>query len=450
MAKLPTVAIIGRPNTGKSTLFNQLIGHRKAIVSEIPGTTRDHVAQRVETDELDYLLVDTGGMGGGTADKDFEDDVHAQSMLAIGNADVILLTINSKEDLTSSDFEIVDLLRKKRRTHVPILLVLTKCDNPAITQELLPQYYALGIADVIVPVSAPHNIGLDNLQSHIIDTLTALNFRKQESDGSLPRISIIGRTNVGKSSLINAMMSETQLATSPLLVSEVPGTTRDATDTVIQFNDRSYLFMDTAGIKKRTQTDKGVETFAYFRSIQALEEADIAVLVLDATAPVSRQDKRIASLATEEGKGLIVLLNKSDMLAGEQRTKALEDARIALPFCKFAPFLLCSAQTRKDLVKIFDLIALVQENRSRRIPTKALNAWMRDAVYGKGLGPVSDAKYITQAEELPPTFVLFVKNPKHIHVSQLRYLENTLRKTYAFEGVPMRWITKDTREHRDE
>lgn len=443
MSKLPTVAIIGRPNTGKSTLFNRLIGRRKAIVSDVPGTTRDHVAGRVETPTVDYLLIDTGGMGGGTNDEDFEDDVHAQSLLALANADVILFTVNSQEELTTSDFGIVDDLRKKRKGHVPVLLVVTKCDNPERTEEILPQYYELGIADHILPISANHMLGIEELRDEIVDRLEQLHFKKEEDEASaLPRIAIIGKPNVGKSSIINAFMSEKQKEESPLMVSDVPGTTRDAVDTIIRFHDQEYLFIDTAGIKRRTQTDKDIETFAYFRSIRALEEADIAVLVLDATQPVSKQDKRIARTAIEDGKGLIVLLNKVDLLSTEQRATALTEAQQELPFCSFAPFLTVSAETRKDLVKVFELIELVQQNRSRRIPTKALNEWFRDAVYGKPMGSLSSSKHITQAEDIPPTFTLFVKHPKDIHVSQLRYLENNLRQTFGLEGTPVRWITK--------
>lgn len=444
MAKLPTVAIIGRPNTGKSRLFNRLIGRRKAIVSEIPGTTRDHIASRVETPEMDYLLLDTGGMGRGTDDPEMEADVHAQSMLALEGADVIILTIDTKVDLTGQDFEVIDLLRKKRKPHVPVILALTKCDNPDETDDILPQYFELGIADTIIATSASHDIGTDDLREEIVKQLTELKFQKTSDDEkkSLPRIALIGKPNVGKSSIINAFMSEKQRVSSPLLVSEKAGTTRDAVDTVIRYHDQEYLFVDTAGIKRRGQTEKGIETFAYFRSIHSLEESDIVILVLDATEPVSKQDKRIASIAVEEGKGLIILLNKSDLISGEKRQTLTEEVRVALPFCRFAPILPCSAVTRKELLKVFDLIEMAQQNRIRRIPTKQLNEWYRDAVYSKPLGILGSSKHITQAEDLPPTFVLFVKDPKKVQVSQLRYLENNLRKTFGFEGTPIRWITK--------
>jgi len=421
MARLPTVAIIGRPNTGKSTLFNRLVGHRKAIVSDVPGTTRDQVAGRVETDQLDFLLIDTGGMGGGSTDDEFKDDVQVQSTIALENSDLILFTINSREDLTSSDFDIIEDLRKKRQKHVPVILVLTKCDDTSMTEEILPEYYALDIADEIIPVSAMHMIGVEELTGIVIEKLKALNFNtnkneKHTTDNRQPRIAIVGKPNVGKSSLINAFMSEKQQSSSQLLVSEVPGTTRDSVDTSIKYHDQEYIFIDTAGIKRRKSTDQGIETYAYLRSIQSLEHSDIAVLVIDATEPVSKQDKRIARLAIEEGKGLIVLLNKSDKLSGSEKEITMQNARNSLAFCAFAPFLCVSAETRKDLLRIFDLIEMANQSRTRRIATKALNDWFKGAAIGKSL---TSSKHITQAEDIPPTFVLFARNPKNIHLNQI-------------------------------
>jgi len=447
MSKLPTVAIIGRPNTGKSTLFNRLVGRRKAIVSDVPGTTRDHVANKVEHEELDYLLIDTGGMGGGTDDKELEDDVEEQSLLALEHADLILFTVNSREDLTSADFEIVDLLRKKRKRHVPVFLVLTKCDNPEETEELVPKFYELSITDKVIPVSAPHKIGMEELEKMIVEELKELNFKKvNEEDLDIPKIAILGKPNVGKSSIVNGFMNETQREKSPLLVSDIAGTTRDTTDTVIRYHDKDYMFIDTAGIKRRASTESGIETHAYFRSVHALEECDIAVLVLDTTEEVTKQDKRIAGMAMEEGKGLIILLNKIDLLDTDKKAFAMAQAEEALSFCKFAPKIACSAETREGLLKIFDQIEMVQRNRTRRIQTKDLKRWFEDSVYGQPMGSLAKSKYITQAEQLPPTFVIFVKEPKKVQVSQLKFLDNRLRKTFGFEGTPIRWITKSSNE----
>ena len=445
VAKLPAVAIIGRPNTGKSTLFNRLIGRQKAIVSHTPGTTRDHIAHRIEGEEVDYILVDTGGMGGGTDDEDFEDDVHAQSILALENADLIVLTINSREELTGSHFEIANILRKNTKNHVPVIVALTKCDDPSVTDEVLPNYYELGISEDIIPISAPHKLGIDDLEEKVEEELLKLNFTKgeiQSAQHDIPKIAIIGKPNVGKSSIVNAFMSETERKKSGVLVSDVAGTTRDATDTIIKYHEKEYILIDTAGIKRRKQTKKDIETFAYFRSVRSLEECDVCVLVVDATQKLSKQEKRIAGMATEAGKGLIILVNKMDLATKEEQEAIKLSLEYELQFCRFAPVIFCSAETREGLLKLFDQIESVQRNRSRRIPTKDLHNWYKDTVFGQPMAVLAKAKHITQAEEVPPTFVIFVKDPKKVQLSQLRHLENSIRKTFAFEGTPIRWITK--------
>jgi GTP-binding protein len=443
MPKLPVVAIIGKPNTGKSTLFNRLIGRRKAIVSDTPGTTRDHVAARIETENTDFLLVDTGGMGGGTDDVDFEDDVHRQSMLALQNADLILFTVDAQEAITSRDIEIAAILRKQRKAHVPVIVVATKCDNAELAQNALPELYQLNAGEDVVAVSAPHRMGIDELTEAIERHLKELHFEKQTlEEGAIPKIAIIGKPNVGKSSLINAFMSETQRKTSPLLVSEIAGTTRDATDTVIRYHEKDYLFMDTAGIKRKSQGNSDIEVNAFFRGVRALEACDIAVLVADVHEPLSRQDKRIARMAVTEGKGLIVLLNKADLLTAEERKQKVTDIRMLLSFCKFAPVLPVSAKTRDGLLKLFELIETAERNRTRRIPTKTLIRWFEDTVYGQPMHALCRSKHMTQAQDLPPTFILFVKDPRKIAVSHLKFLENRMRETFAFEGTPIRWVTK--------
>ena len=420
-----------------------MVGRRKAIVSDTPGTTRDQVAGHIEGKHLDYLLVDTGGMGGGTEDKDLEDNVHDQSILALEHADVILFTVNSKEELTSNDFSITDILRKQSKKHVPIILLPTKCDDPADLDEVLPQYYALGIADTVIPVSATHRIGIDQLQTEIEKALLSLNFERMERpEDSPPRIAIIGKPNVGKSSLVNAFMSETQKESSPLLVSDIPGTTRDATDTMIRFHDQDYVFTDTAGIRRRKDTKTDIDTYAYFRSVKELEDCDIAVLVMDASEPLSRQDKRIAGMATEEGKGLIILLNKVDIVSTEEKAFIIAEIKKHFQFCKFAPIIPVSATSKEGLLKIFNVIEMVQRNRVRRIPTKDLIDWYKRTVYGQPMGQLGRSKLIIQAEDIPPSFVVFVKDPKQVRVSQLRYLDNSIRKTFDFDGTPIRWITK--------
>lgn len=446
MSKLPTVAIIGRPNTGKSTLFNRLVGRRQAIVSDVPGTTRDHIASVMEEEEIPYLLVDTGGMGGGTEDKAMEDNVHAQSLLAIEHADIVLFTINSREELTASDFEIVNILRKRSRKHVPIILVVTKCDNPETLEEQMPNYHQLGIAEEIFAVSAPHRLGTDELQAAIQEKLKAMNFTnvKSEAASATPRIAVVGQPNVGKSSLVNALMADPDREKNPKMVSDIPGTTRDSTDTIIRHAGEEYLFVDTAGLRKAAMKAEEIEGYSILRTVQALESSDITILVMDATKPISKQDKRIARMAIEAGKGLILLQNKIDLLTSDQKKEKAKEVLIGLHFCTFAPVIHCSAQTRDGILKLFEAIAMVQRNRVRRISTKDLHRWF-EGVTGSGpLGPIAKSKHITQADELPPTFVVFVKDPKRVQLSQLKFLDRKLRETFGFEGTPVRWITKSS------
>ncbi|MEK7219020.1 MAG: ribosome biogenesis GTPase Der [Patescibacteria group bacterium] len=450
MAKLPVVAIIGRPNTGKSTLFNSLLRRHAAIVSEVPGTTRDHIAGRVEGDDGDYLLLDTGGMGGGTSDKDFEEDVHGQSLLALQHADAILFTVNGREEITRSDREIAQLLRRKAKRHVPVLLVMNKCDNPETAEEAERRFLELGIGDDILPVSAINNVGTQSVRIAIARHMKRMHFLKtREADATsaaMPRIAIVGKPNAGKSSLINALMSDAQREMSPRLVSSVPGTTRDTTDTVIRHEGEEYLFVDTAGLKRRAGQDRGIDGLAVLRTMQAIEDVDIAVVVLDASEPVSRQDKAIAGMAAEEGKGLIFLLNKIDLVKGEERALKRNELAEQFQFCKYAPVLPSSSQTRENLPKLFSLIRMAHRNRLRRLPTRELQRWLADNTHGRPVGALGTAKHIAQAKDIPPTFVLFVRNPKDVKVSQLRYLENRLRETFDFAGTPVRWVTKGPRD----
>lgn len=446
MAKLPTVAIIGRPNTGKSTLFNRIVGKRRAIVSDVAGTTRDHVVHKVESDRMDYLLLDTGGIGGGSTDKDFEDDVSRQSLIALEAADLIVFTLNSQEEMTAADFEVVDILRKKKKRHVPVILVPTKCDNFEDAENRMAQYYGLGLGDAVMPVSAVHRIGLDELEERIVEELQTLHFSKEPSDTANtdrpPRVAVIGKPNVGKSSIVNALMSDPQRALSSRLVSDIPGTTRDSSDSVIRYDDREYIFVDTAGLRRKARVDEDLETISAIKSIQAMEDSDVTILVLDASDVVAKQDKRIAGMAADEGKCIIIVLNKADKLTSEERKEKEGEVRAMYQFCRWAPILFVSAQTRENLPKLFALIDMVVRNRARRIADKDLRRWFEGIITRLPARELNKTKHLTQADEIPPTFILFTKNPKNIDVTQLRALENSLRSTFGFEGTPIRWITK--------
>ncbi len=445
MAKLPTVAIIGRPNTGKSTLFNRLIGKRRAIVTDIAGTTRDHVSFRVRGEEVDYLLLDTGGIGGGSQDADLEDDVAAQTVIALEGADLILFTVNGKEELTASDFAVADLLRKKRKRHVPVIVVLTKCDDWDVTEEKLARAYELNMGDDVIGVSAAHRINTDELEDKIEAQLKKLHFGKipeaNADESRPPRIAIIGKPNVGKSSIVNALLSDTQRDLSSRIVSDIPGTTRDSSDSIIRHEDKEYVFVDTAGLRRRTKTEGHIDTISSLKSIQAMEDADVVVLVIAAPDLVSKQEQRIAAMAIEAGKALVILVNKADLLTVEERVEKEAEIRIQLRFCLYAPILFVSATTRVGLPKMFPLLESVARNRMRRIPTKELLRWF-ETLTQKSPGSIYKSKFVIQAKDVPPTFVLFCKRPSDIRESDLRFLENNMRATFAFEGTPIRWTTK--------
>ncbi len=471
--RLPLVAIIGRPNTGKSTLFNRLVGKRIAIESPVPGTTRDHIARKVATDDVDYLLIDTGGMGpslrsGQDPGPNFDKNVFAQSALALAAADLILFTVDGRSELTKSDHQIVQMLRTKRKRHVPVILVITKCDTEKMTNEVKDSFHQFGIADDIVTTSAAHNLGTEELQEIIIKHLLKLNFGKlkienvkwkisSEEKGktddfpfsifhSPPRVAIIGRPNVGKSSLINALMSDPQRKVSPKLVSDIPGTTRDATDTVIRHEDQEFIFVDTAGLRRKARIEEDLEGLSVLRAIQAIEGADVCVLLINANEEVSNQDKKIAGTVIERGKGLIILINKIDLLKGEERTKKMLETQRAFPFCRYAPILPVSAKSRENLPKLFPLAMMVHRNLGLRIAPRELGAFLKDVIYGHPMSALKTCKHVSQAQDPPPTFVLFVRNPKTVHVSQLRYIENRLRERFGLEGVPVRLVTKGPRD----
>lgn len=476
MSKLPTVAIIGRPNTGKSTLFNRLIGERKAIESSIAGTTRDHISKKITLAGIPVLLIDTGGIGA-SRDKDFEKDVAEQSLMALEFADVILFTVNGQEEVTLDDRRIIELLRKKSRRHVPIIVVITKVDDPSQQEATLSNFHDINIAGGLIAVSAPHRIGIEALSNAVAKELRKMHFVEEEvpvrdasrdqSEGlddadedteltseqanersSAPaRIAIIGKPNVGKSSIVNALMSTEQRDKSPLLVSPIAGTTRDAVDTEITYHGKSYILVDTAGLKKHSKNLDEIERYAMMRTITSVESADIVILVLDASEPIAQQDKRIASLAVDSGKGLIILLNKIDTMKGEKRKQVILYTEDMLHFCsKFAKIIPCSALTRDGLLKIFDQVEAVQMSRTRHISTRELHRWFEQNVHGKPLGEVAHAKHLTQTKDIPPTFVLFVKRTKYVNVTQIRYLENSLRKTFGFDGTPIRWKLKGEEE----
>lgn len=442
MAKLATVAIVGKPNAGKSTLFNALTGTRQAIVTDVPGTTRDHVGRRVD-DEIPYLLVDTGGIGGGSLDEDLEDDVSAQSILALEQADIIIFTVSIRDDITSSDVAVAEILRRKSKRHVPVIVALTKADSPKF-EERLSQYYELGIGDVLIPLSAVHKSGIGELTDAVQEFLKKLHFQpeKEPDETAAPRIALVGRPNVGKSSLINAYMSEADRKKSPRLVSDIPGTTRDPSDTVVRHDGKEFIFVDTAGMRRRSRVEDGIEGLSHFKSMQAIANSDIVVLVLEAPELISKQEKRIAAQIIDEGKALILLMNKGDLLTGEEKQEREIALRHELPFCGFAPSLYVSATTKDGILKLFALLETAHRNLHRRLPSADLRRWYDACMQRVPAKALTQGKHITQAKDIPPTFVIFAKDPRAVQKNHLRYLDHSLRSTFGFDGVPIRWIVK--------
>jgi|DewCreStandDraft_2_1066082.scaffolds.fasta_scaffold02122_8 GTP-binding protein len=429
----PVVAIVGRPNVGKSTLFNRLLGGRKALVEDIPGTTRDRLYADVEWGDRAFTLVDTGGLDP-TSDETFATLIRRQVEVALAEADVVLFVVDAAQGLTATDMEIAAMLR---RTGRPLLLVANKADSDRRQQGVV-QFYELGLGEPIA-VSAYHDLGLEDLRRALADLLPRV-----EAGVAPPAelaLAIVGRPNVGKSMLLNAILGQERV-----VVSEVPGTTRDAIDTPLEYGGRRLLLIDTAGIRRRGRIAPGLERHSVQRAQQAIRRCDVALLVIDASEGVTAQDTHIAGLVLEECKGLIVVANKWDLMPDteEARQRFAAQALERLRFVPWAPLAFVSAKTGLNLEGLLDLALEVGEKRSQRVPTARLNAAIREAVARHPPPPVGKRQfklyYVTQAEVRPPTFVFFCNDPNLLHFSYRRYLENAIRRSFDFEGTAIRMV----------
>jgi GTP-binding protein len=442
----PIVAIVGRPNVGKSTLFNRLVGERRAIVEDQPGTTRDRVYGVTDWGGIEFTVVDTAGLlevDETQLETNAEIALHTrtQARTAIEEADVIVFMVDIKTGMTGGDLEVADLLR---RTDKPTILVANKADSVA-RRELVFDFYELGLGDPI-PVSSYHGSGTGDLLDKVVEALPEYE-EVPETEG--PRIAIVGRPNVGKSRLLNALMGQERS-----IVSDVPGTTRDSVDTQLIWAGQPLTLIDTAGIRRRGRIDHGIEQFSVLRSMRAIDRADVVLLVIDATESFTAQDLHIAGYVEEQKKGMVVVVNKWDLIEKDSSTmeEYRKKAHEALDFMPYAPLSFISAKFGQRVQQVLELALTVVDERSKRVPTAALNKLLRDAVANHP-PPSKPGKwvkfyYVTQADVSPPTCIFFVNDPAQIHFSYRRYLENLLREQFGFTGTPMR-LSFRGREEKD-
>ncbi len=436
----PVVAVVGRPNVGKSTLFNALAGKRISIVQDTPGVTRDRIYADVTWLNTAFTLIDTGGIEPESQDIILS-RMREQAQIAIDTADVILFMTDVRQGLVDADSKVADMLRRSRK---PVVLVVNKVDS---FEKLMPdvyEFYNLGIGDP-VPVSAASKLGIGDMLDEVVKHFPKESQDEMEDDR--PRVAIVGKPNVGKSSLINRLVGEERV-----IVSDIAGTTRDAIDTEVIWQDREYVFIDTAGLRRKSKIKEELERFSIIRAVTAVERADVVVIVIDATEGVTEQDAKIAGIAHERGKGIIIAVNKWDAVEKDDKTvyKHTERIREILSFMPYAEILYISAKTGQRTRKLFQMIDVVLENNSMRVATGVLNEIMSEAVAMQQ--PPSDKGkrlklfYITQVAVKPPTFVIFVNDRELMHFSYTRYLENRIREAFGFRGTSLKFFIRERKE----
>jgi GTP-binding protein len=428
------VAIIGRANVGKSTLFNRLTRSAQALVADFPGVTRDRLYGQVDWEDYSFLLVDTGGLVGG--EESLGELVRRQAEAALNEADLILLVMDGKEGPQAGDGEVIDFLR---RTGKPFLLVVNKIDHPG-REEMLPEFYRFGVSPLF-PVAAAHGLGIDSLLEAVVQKLP----RPEEAAPAAPgiRVAILGRPNVGKSSLVNRFLGEERL-----LVSPQPGTTRDVVDTSLRIEEQDYVLVDTAGLRRPSVVAPGLERQMVFKAIKALSRAEVALLLLDAQEGLTQQDLRIAGLIADQGKGCLILVNKWDLVKQDPRQaqKVLERVAAGLEIMAYVPVLPVSVKTGYNLKKIFPLVNAIHEQSRRRAPTRELNLLLKEITERTPPARYRDRPvkfyYLTQAEIQPPTFIAFVNQPAGVKDSYRRYLLKQLREKLNLPHAPLRLYLK--------
>ena len=456
--RMPIVALVGRPNVGKSTLFNRLVGERKSIVEDEPGTTRDRLYAPAEWTSRPFLLVDTGGLDIGRTDKsplkgdqletlsrtsrDFIREIRQQAELAIDEADVVIFLTDAKDGLTEADRDVAEILRRSGR---PVILAVNKADNESRRQAAL-EFYELSLGDPY-PISALHGTGTGDLLDAVVEQIPTA---PEEPESDAVRIGIVGRPNVGKSSILNAL-----LQTERVIVSPIAGTTRDAIDTELTWQGQQIILIDTAGIRRRGRVESGVEKYSVLRAVNAIQRCDVVLLIIDATDGVTAQDAHVTNFILEAYKSVVVVVNKWDAIEdkdSDTMNRFTDDVRQRLKFLDYVPLLFVSAKTTQRVSKILPLAMSVAEQRTLRIPTSELNRILRDAMVAHP-APSRKGKplkflYATQAEVAPPTIIVFVNDKELVHFSYERFLENRIREVYPFLGTPIRLFFRSRGEEQ--
>jgi GTP-binding protein len=436
----PIVAIVGRPNVGKSTLFNLLAGEKISIVKDYPGVTRDRIYADVNWLDKQFTIIDTGGIEPESKDMMLK-FMRAQAEIAIETADVIIFLTDVRQGLVDADSKVADMLRKSRK---PVVLVVNKVDDFKKLTPDVYEFYNLGIGEPI-PISSSSKLGIGDMLDEVIKYFPEGSAEAEEDDR--PKIAVVGKPNVGKSSIINKLLGEDRV-----IVSNIAGTTRDAIDTEVKWNGKEYVFIDTAGLRRKSKIKEEIEKFSIIRTVSAVERADVVVLVIDATEGVTEQDAKIAGIAHERGKGMVVAVNKWDAIEKNDKTMYEHTNKIKeiLSFMPYAEYIFISALTGQRLPKLFETIDAVIENHSLRIATGVLNEILTEAVSLQQ--PPSDKGkrlkifYMTQVSVKPPTFVIFVNSKDLMHFSYTRYIENKIREAFGFSGTPLRFIIRERSE----
>ena len=439
MAK-PVVAIVGRPNVGKSTLFNALAGERISIVKDTPGVTRDRIYADVTWLNYEFTMIDTGGIEPDSKDVIIS-QMREQAQIAIDTADVIVFMTDVRQGLVDSDSKVADVLRRSKK---PVVLVVNKVDNFDKYMPDVYEFYNLGIGEP-VPISSSSMLGLGDMLDRVTSYFPARDADEEEDD--TPRIAIIGKPNVGKSSLVNKLCGENRV-----IVSNIAGTTRDAIDTRVKFHGKEYIFIDTAGLRRKSKIKEELERFSIIRAVAAVEKADVVIIMIDATEGVTEQDAKIAGIAHDRGKGIIIAVNKWDAIEKNNKTikEHTDKIRQTLSFMPYAQIMFISVKTGQRLNKIYETIDAVIENNSMRVGTGVLNEIVTEAVALQQ--PPSDKGrrlkifYTTQVAVKPPTFVIFVNDKELMHFSYVRYLENRIRDAFGFEGTSLKFIIRERKE----